>query len=492
MANRISWVFLLLSISSFVSGQILSDAVQYSMLNYSSSARAVGAGNAFSSLGAELSTASTNPAGIAEFRKSEFVLTLDYLKRNNTSEFAGNLNDNSRSVTSLNQLAAVFVRRNPSSVWETMNLAIGVNTTNLFHQNFNFQGNSPGTIVERFTERANGLAPGDLDNFEAGLAFDVQLLYDFENDDIYESDFGDFLDNVDRSQVIERKGSQKEIFITLGGNMKNKISVGATLGIPILRFEETKVYRESDPSDVIPFFVDLEFVEFLETTGVGLNGKIGIIYKVNKNLRFGAAIHSPSLLFLRDVFTTDIIHTLITDQTEVLEGFSPESNFKYRLTTPLRMIGGASYLVRAGKIRGFISAEAEYVSYTQSKFNLTSNSEASGDLNLENDLNDQINTDLTSAINVRLGAEIGYSAFRFRVGYEQMGNPYRVELDDISPKYSIGLGIRGNKNYFDIAYQIQDVESEYTPYLLSNVGREQSVTNQISNTNIIATAGFKF
>jgi len=367
-----------------------------------------------------------------------------------------------------------------------------MNTLNLFHQDFNYEGTTMGSIAERFKELADGLAPSQLDNFEAGLAYDVQLLYDFEDDDIYESDFTDFSASVQKAQIVERNGSQKEIFITLGGNMKNKISVGATLGMPIIRFEETKVYNETDPNDIIPFFNSLEFVEYLETTGVGINGKIGIIYKVNKNLRFGGSIHSPSILFLRDVFTTDLRHSLTTDQTEDFEALSPESNFKYRLTTPMRMIAGGSYLYRSGKIRGFISAEAEYISFTQNKFNLTVNSDTSADLDFENDLNNQINTDLTSALNVRLGAEIGYGSVRFRAGYEQVGNPYQIESGDISPKISFGIGIRGNNNYVDIAYQKQDVDNAYSPYLLTDLSREQSVLNQVSNTNIIVTAGFKF
>ena len=477
---------------SLTHAQTVDDAVRYSFLNYGSSARSVGAGNAFMSLGAELSTATTNPAGISEFRRSEFAFSLDFLNRETESILADNGTTMNESTGSINQIAAVFVKRNPSPVWETLNLAIGMNTTNLFHQTFEYSGNTQGTIVDRFTELADGLSPGQLDNFEAGLAYDVQLLYDFEDDNFYESDFIDYNGTVSKFQQIERSGSQREIFVTMGGNMRNKLSIGATLGIPVVRFEEAKIYQESDPNDDIPFFNSLEFVESLETTGVGINGKIGVIYKANRNLRLGASIHSPSILFLRDVFFTDVRHNFITDVEENLESNSPESNFKYQLTTPMRIMGGASYIYRAGKLRGFISAEAEYVGYTQNKFNLTSNSDAPGDLDFQNELNADIDDILTSALNLRFGVELGYSAFRLRGGYEKLSNPYNIGSDDISPSISVGLGVRGNKNYVDIAYQFQDVENPYIPYFLSDLSREQSVTNKVSNSNLIITAGFKF
>ncbi|MEE9373306.1 MAG: hypothetical protein V3V00_09665 [Saprospiraceae bacterium] len=492
MIWRILWTMLILSVISTATAQTVSDAVNYSFLNYSSSARSIGAGNAFSSLGAELSTATTNPAGIAEFRRSEFVVSFDFLNRKTESTLGNNSTDADRSLGSINQIAAVFVRRNPSATWETMNVAIGMNTTNLFHQTFEFSGNTQGSIVERFVNLADGLTPSEFDNFEAGPAFDVQLLYDFEDDLLYEDDFLGYDGNVMKIQRVERTGSQREIFLSIGGNMKNKLSIGATLGIPIVRFEEIKVYQESDPTDDIAFFNSLQFEEFLETTGVGINGKIGIIYKANNNLRLAASFHSPSILFLRDVFTTDISHDLTTDRQQNLVSNSPESNFKYQLTTPMRMLGGVSYLYRAGKIRGFISTEAEYISYAQNKFNLTSNSDNLGDLDFQNDLNQEIDASLTSALNLRFGVELGYSAFRIRAGYEKLGNPYSIGSDDILPKTSVGLGWRGNRNYIDLAYQIQDVESRYSPYLLSDIGREQSVTNMVSSNNLIVTAGFKF
>ena len=492
MSQKVFWWILIMSVGSSMFAQTVDDAVRYSFLNYGSSARSIGVGNAFLSLGAELGTASTNPAGIAEFRRSEFAFSLDFLNRDTESILGGNATSMNKSTGSINQIAAVFVKRNPSPAWETFNLAIGMNTTNLFHQVFEYSGNTQGTIVDRFTERADGFSPGELDNFEGGLAYDVQLLYDFEDDNFYESDFIDYTGPVMKTQAVERTGSQREIFISVGGNMRNKLSVGATLGIPVVRFEEAKIYQESDPNDDIPFFNSLEFVEFLETTGVGINGKIGIIYKANRNLRLGASVHSPSILFLRDVFYTDVRHDLTTDTQMNLESNSPESNFKYQLTTPMRLMGGASYIYRAGKLRGFVSAEAEYVSFTQNKFNLTSNSDAAGDLDFQNELNADIDDVLTSALNLRFGVELGYAAFRLRAGYEKLSNPYAIGSDEINPKYSVGIGLRGNKNYIDLAYQIQDVGTPYVPYLLSDVSREQSVTNNVSNSNLIVTAGFKF
>ena len=59
---------------------------QYGALNFlgndiNGTARFVGMGGAMSALGADLSTISTNPAGIALFRGNDFAATFGYIRK---------------------------------------------------------------------------------------------------------------------------------------------------------------------------------------------------------------------------------------------------------------------------------------------------------------------------------------------------------------------------------------------------------------------------
>ena len=55
--------------------QSLYDAIRYSDLEVGGTARTVGVGGAIGALGADFSVLSTNPAGLATYRRAEFVFT---------------------------------------------------------------------------------------------------------------------------------------------------------------------------------------------------------------------------------------------------------------------------------------------------------------------------------------------------------------------------------------------------------------------------------
>ena len=125
--------------------------------------------------------------------------------------------------------------------------------------------------------------------------------------------------------------------------------------------KETKIYEERDPDTAVVYFNDLSFREDLSTSGVGINLKLGFIYRVNQMIRLGAAVHTPTAFRLTDDFSTQFIYDY-TDgggNTENTEN-SPEGSFKYRLKTPWRVMGNAAVLINR---KGFITADVEYVDY---------------------------------------------------------------------------------------------------------------------------------
>src|SRR5690625_4883207 len=83
-----------------------------------------------------------------------------------------------------------------------------------------YEGNSRGSISERWAALGTGLHPDELDHLEAGPAYDAGVIYDFEGDFLYEYDY--FLnenEKLQRSQLISTTGSMGELAFTFGGKI---------------------------------------------------------------------------------------------------------------------------------------------------------------------------------------------------------------------------------------------------------------------------------
>ncbi len=480
-------IFLLLSISEALKAQTLDDALRYSLYEYNNTARFAGVSGAFSSMGADVSIASINPAGIAEFRKSEITATINFLNTKNSANLDGSNTSSSQTQFGAGNIAAVFHYDPPSFNTKTFNLAIGFNQIVNYKERLAYSGTGPGTIVARFLEVAQSNTPDELDPFEGGPAFDAGAIYNFDGGTDYDSDFVTLNESVDRSEVTERSGSLNELFITVGSNIKNKFSWGATIGFPFANFTETKRYTEEDPGDQIALFNSLDYNQNLKTSGVGFNLKLGFIYKITPRLRLGAAFHTKSYYFLKDEFDTDVAYSFTADNTtENLSALSPLSQFEYEFQSPWRAIGGLGYLYSAGDLKGFISGEIEYVDYTSGSFNLTANSNDPLDQFFEDDLNSEIDNFFTSALNIRVGTEIAYKYYRFRLGAVLPSSPFSdASALDIKPGLSVGLGYRGNRIYLDLAYTIRSSNTNYSPYRLIDSNQEPIVG--VSTDRSVAT-----
>lgn len=487
------FVFLTLNTLTLL-GQTLDDALRYSFNEYNSTARFAGVSGAFSALGADVSVANINPAGIAEFRRSEITGTLNAFNTKNESILDNNQVNISKSNIGLGSIAAVFHYTPLSANTRTLNLAVGLNQLANYTETVSYSGRGSGTIVERFLERAEGLTPDELDVFQGGPAFDAGAIFDLEGDTRYESDFQSLTETVDRSEVIERTGSLNEVFIAVGSNIKNKISWGITLGFPFAKFEETKRYSETDTNDEIDLFNSIGYDQSLVTSGVGFNLKLGVIYKISRRLRLGAALHTKSYYFLKDEFNTQVDYSFTSDGTT--ENFSAASPlmqpFEYQFSSPWRALIGAGYLYSAGDLKGFISGELEYVDYRSGSFNLTANSNDPLDQFFEEDLNSEIDDFFNSALNLRIGTEIAYKMLRVRLGTMLPTSPFfDSSALDISPSLSAGIGYRGNRIYVDAAYTLRSSNTNYRPYPLLESSREPLVGISTNRSALTFTVGYK-
>ena len=487
MKNIFLIIFLFLSIQFHA--QVPTDALRYSNLEVGGTARTIGVGGAIGALGADYSVLSTNPAGLANFRTSELVMTPSMHFASTEATLSNGDNPANKEVNgrfNFNNIGFVFHTQPRKAKWSTYNWGIGLNRLASFNQELFFEGTSAGSIVERFTELAND----DLfDDFEVNLADAALALYDDDGDGIWNNDFELKPGYVTkREQLVKTSGSFNEVVISMAANYDEKLMIGATLGLPFISYEEEKFYKEEDVDDV-PFFDNLEFQEVVSTSGIGVNLKVGIIYRLSQMIRFGLAAHSPTRFALTDNFSTQFTYGF-TDGTGSQSNTenSPSGTFDYGLKTPWRVIGSAAVLLNR---KGFISTDIELIDYSLSDFNLTKNSTNEADEIYEREVNTDISRQFTQAINFRIGGEYAMDIFRFRAGFNISGTPYAE--DNITNKgYSIGAGVRKNSFYLDLAFKNSNSNESYVPYLMADPANEQFVNTKISNNQVFLTLGVKW
>ena len=478
-----------------LNGQNFSDALRYSRTLSSGTARSVAVGNSIGALGADFSVASINPAGIATYAKSEFMFSPSFLNGNIDSRYNGN-NPISSSLGNQFYLENVgYVNANIVRGFSQLtrsNWAIGLNRIADFNETISYSGFDDKSITERWLENADGILPSQLDNFESGLAYDAEAIYDINDDLIYDADiFED--ESVRKEQTVERSGGINELSFTWAGNYNENFSIGMGIGIPIINFEENKTYFESDNDDMVPVFNELSYRENLSVSGTGFNFKIGAIWHSLPNLRIGASYTSKSWYVITEDFDTDIGYSYtLDDETFTAREESPLGSFRYRLKTPSKLRLDASYLINAGNIKGFLSAGLQYLDYASSSFNLGAYSTSQADIQYGEEINNQINNELASAYNYNVGAELAYNRWRVRTGVIFQSSPFDVDSGESSNIYSAGLGYRGNKIFIDAAWRGSKDTEAYIPYDVSNSARLQQVDIDKSLNKLVFTVGFKF
>ncbi len=483
--SAISILFCLLTGVTF--GQGISEVVRVSTGEPISTARVAGVGGAFGAMGGDMGVLSINPAGLADYRKGEITFSPAFSSVTSSAFLNATPNDvttrEETSLLSINNLGIVFSRSPRQSDFNTSNFAISFNRQASYTEFIEFEGYTQGSITERFKELANGRTPESLDDFEAYPAYFTSAIFDDDEDYQYDSDISDIA-FVDKGQTINREGRMGELDIAWGGKYNENLNVGVGIGIPIVSFSETKIYSEWDPGDEIALFNSLEYVEQLNTSGTGINLKVGAQYAY-KFLRVGASLQSPSIISMQDEYETEMVYdfTLVSSPEPYI---SPLGNFDYRVITPWKTNVSIGGLFRMGDVNAFVNADVQYQDYSIARMDYRGN-----DTELENEVNEDIGLQLTNGANLRLGGELAYKKVRVRAGTALTASPYDLD-EGLNSSVSFGGGFRGDKFFLDVAWRTRSMETGYIPYRVLDTDRNQVVTNRQEVTNLIFTAGFKF
>lgn len=462
--------------------QTAEDALRYSMLTYGGTARFMGTSGAFGALGADFSCLSQNPGGIGLYKKSEFSFTPAFHLTNISSEYNQTSSDDYKlnfNISNIGFVSTIYTKAGrsggDSKGWKTIHFGFGLNRLNNFNSRMSIMGiNTSSSLLKEYAAAAN--ASGSLYPFDTELAYNADLLYydTVAGQYLYDAIYG----GVEQKKMVNTSGSMNEMVFTLGGNFNDRLYIGATIGMPFLRFKEVSTYRETDIADTINYFKSFTLKNNLSTDGTGINLKLGFVLRLTDWVRIGGAFHTPTYFYkMTDKWDATINSSF--DNAKQYEAISPSGNFEYNMTTPMRAVGSIAFII--GKY-GLISGDYEFVDYKQAR--IQSNS---ADFM---DVNESIKENFTYANNFRVGAEVRLDPVAFRGGYSYYGNPFRSGNNEIiQQSMSFGLGYRVNHFFFDVAY----VRTFYNVnYYLYNKELVNPVHNDIIKSNIMLSFGFKF
>ena len=146
---------------------------------------------------------------------------------------------------------------------------------------------------------------------------------------------------------------------------------------------------------------------------------------------------------------------------------------------------------------GFISAEYEFVDYSESSFNFNRTFDA-GDISYENTINTNIDTKYGAASIIRLGGELTYDVFRFRGGYIMSSSPFNDGIaadgaDFAKNTWTAGLGIKEDDYFIDLAFAHSNTKEYDIQYVYDNgAGVNQGATIDKTFNNFLLSFGFRF
>src|SRR5690606_32009438 len=302
-------------------------------------------------------TLRSSDLGISAFWKSEISGTLEgSVFSNKSTLIIGGIGEvgSSDFEMSIPQGGIVFTTYSPNKNWMAKSFSITYNNLANFDNEIFYDGNGLGSISERWAALGSGLNPDALDFLEAGPAYSAGVIYDIEGDGLYEYDYYRNEDkDLYRSQIIDTEGGWSEAAVTFAGNYRNKLLIGGTVGLNFINFQSSKTYQEQDKGNIVPQFDRLQFMEYLSTTGVGVNVKIGAILKFTPEISWSLSMASPTVLNLTDNFRNTMQYEWTENNTPSSgDADSEENQFEYRFINPWRLSTGLGY--KFGK-SGFIN-----------------------------------------------------------------------------------------------------------------------------------------
>lgn len=442
-------------------GQSGGEALKFSRYNFTqNTARSAAMAGAFTSLGADMSSMYINPAGLAMYSRSEVSITPSLFINNSVTNNAGLRNSNSTTKALVSNIGGVYADGN-------FTFGVGYNRVADFSGNYTTTGPAQnGSIGQVYMEQLAGINYKDISTPQVGdiykpffkyppflwnaiMAYQGELLNPVGDGSHY--NMGGVFNYQDGDLVapttsIRTTGAMNEFTISGAYNIKNKVYIGLTLGIPHMYYDENYDYSEYASLDNTGSLDNFGTKQKLAIDGSGFNFKVGVTVRPVDWLRVGVAYHSPSWMRVRERSFNEFSLVHFND-TGYAYSDTPYLDNSYDMSTPSKLLAGISFtiakiiIISADYERswyrsmGYTSNINTYGLRMPNQFTIfdnyptyVNNIDANGNVNL----NAMIDNSYQTTNNFRVGVEVQpVNGLFVRAGYSYSQSPYAEKAYDM-------------------------------------------------------------
>lgn len=351
----------------------------YSATPLTGSAKFNAMAGSMGALGGDLSAINTNPASVGVFITGNISGTLAVNNSKTTSSFSNAANSYKLNNADLGQLGGVVVfETSGNTPWKFVNFGVNYTNQNL-EEYIETPANSNISEAVKYLNSSN-----------------VEV-----NDNLIYS-----------GHAYDRTGTASNLNVSLGGNYENKIYLGAGLNFKTAELEQSDFFQYQLQNLGEYAYYQKQYSPYRESSN-GFSASVGIISKINNNIRLGVAIESPTFWNLTRTYTEYGFNS----SDNVVYGIYDETR---KLTTPMKLtLSGA---VVASKN---FAINVDYtLGVTKPKYK-DPGAFPNGDPSPEKQLNDYFSSDYKNTSDLRIGAEYRVAGFRLRGGYGLEASPFK-------------------------------------------------------------------
>lgn len=460
-----------------ISAQETYENVKLANSDLNGTARYVGMGGAMDALGADISTISSNPAGIGLFRHSKIDASFGMVSQQDGHDFA----NGNKTNMSFDQAGFVYV-------WKEMGKPV-VNFGFNYHKSKNF---------DYILSAADNLSDASQNKYtymkdRAGMLFDnsgQEYMFCSRLDELYSNALLLESDGVIRYKTANgydfnraNTGYIGEYDFNVSGNYRDRFYWGITAGIYDVHYKGYSEYVESlDDNNMGLSSINVS--DNRRITGTGFDLKFGVIVRPIENspFRIGLSVATPTW------------YDLTSKSRTSLNGESNWSEYDYKVYTPWKFGLSLGHTI-ANKVA--LGAVYEYEDFGSIDSRINDGDgwdwydgyyESSSS---DGQMNDHTDEALKGVSTLKLGVEFKpIDQFAIRLGYnyqsaiynedavkgqfkngdfvESPGIYYSSSMDYTNWKstnrFTVGLGYQIDKFNIDLAYQYSQTNGDFKPF----------------------------
>lgn len=496
-------------------------------------ARYVGMGGAMEALGADISTISSNPAGIGLFRRSVVSGSFGMVSQPEAKSFRNadktNLSfdqagfvyttDLFGSKNSLNLAFNYHKSKNFDYILSTSDRLRNASQSKLSYIKgamgiFNPKPNSNGTIVAEDAYGNPSLSFNQLDYLYYNTVLtDADGIYRYNNADGYMFDRGN-------------TGYIGQYDFNFSGNVNDKFYWGVTVGLHDVHYKGVSSYTESLVDETGGNIGNVTIDDERKITGTGYDVKFGVIFRpiADSPFRAGLYVNTPVWYDLKTSNYTTINNGSSVGMYD--KGHIGET-YEFKLHTP--WVFGVSLGHTVGNFLA-LGATYEYSDYNTTDIRINDGGyyDSYWDEFYETSSRDEvmkrhIERTLKGVHTLKLGAEYKFAdAYSLRLGYnyissmyektgfkdgslDSYGSYYSSSTDytnwDDTNRFTVGFGYNYKKWNFDLAYVYTQTNGCFYPFMsyyphgsedsaLENIADGVKVTNK--RDQLLMTISYRF